>query len=272
MKNKEVSFDWPADKVERWAVDRLVPYARNARKHSEEQVEQIAESLKRYGWTMPVLAGEDGSIIAGHGRVLAAKVLGYEEVPVMTARGWSEEQRRSYAIADNKLALNSAWDLELLAAELQTLDVEHDIRVLGFSDGELADLFGTGAAGDGATDATYTSKFDAPHYEPSGNTPELAELVNGAKASELADQIRSASVSDAEKSFLLRATERHTVFDFRKIADYYASASPEMQDLMERSALVIIDFGKAIENGYVTVNKRITAQYAQDVDDDDHDD
>ena len=87
---------WPADKVERWPVTRLVPYARNARTHSPAQVEQIAASIKEWGWTNPILIDEDGTIIAGHGRVLAAQSAGILDVPVMIARGWTEAQRRAY--------------------------------------------------------------------------------------------------------------------------------------------------------------------------------
>jgi ParB-like chromosome segregation protein Spo0J len=99
--------EWPADKVERWKIDRLIPYARNARTHDEAQVAQIAASIREWGWTVPVLVDEQGTIIAGHGRVLAARKLGYTEVPVMVARGWSEAQRRAYVLADNKLAENA---------------------------------------------------------------------------------------------------------------------------------------------------------------------
>src|SRR5262252_4451841 len=96
---------WPADRVERKSVDALVPYARNARTHSDAQIAQIVQSIEQYGFTVPVLADESGNLIAGHGRVLAAKRLGLAEVPVMTAVGWTETERRAYALIDNKLAL-----------------------------------------------------------------------------------------------------------------------------------------------------------------------
>lgn len=98
---------WPADKVERRPIDSLIPYARNSRTHSEEQIAQIAASMKEWGWTNPVLIDEDGGIIAGHGRILAARKLGLEEAPVVVAKGWSEAQKRAYIIADNKLAENA---------------------------------------------------------------------------------------------------------------------------------------------------------------------
>ena len=105
---------WPADRVERRLTASLVPYARNSRTHSAEQVEQIAASIREWGWTVPVLVDENDGLIAGHARVMAAKQLGLAEVPVMVATGWSEAQRRAYVIADNKLALNAGWDDALL--------------------------------------------------------------------------------------------------------------------------------------------------------------
>jgi hypothetical protein len=130
---------WPADKVERRPIKSLLPYARNARTHSDEQVAQIAASMKEWGWTNPILVDEGGTIIAGHGRVLAAKRLGITDAPVMVAEGWSEEKKRAYVLADNKLALNAGWDTEMLAAEIGDLDgAGFDISLLGFSDAELA--------------------------------------------------------------------------------------------------------------------------------------
>ena len=106
---------WPADKVERRAIETLIPYARNARTHSDEQVAQIAASMREWGWTNPILIDEAGGIIAGHGRVLAARQLGLTDAPCMVATGWSDAQRRAYVLADNKLALNAGWDAEMLS-------------------------------------------------------------------------------------------------------------------------------------------------------------
>ncbi len=97
-------MDWPADKVERWAVNRLIPFAKNARTHSDEQVAQIAASIREFGFSNPILIDEDGGVIAGHGRLSAARQLGLADVPVMVAAGWSETQKRAYVLADNKLA------------------------------------------------------------------------------------------------------------------------------------------------------------------------
>jgi len=131
----------PADKVERWSIDKLVPYARNSRTHSDEQVAQIAASIKEWGWTTPVLVDEQGSIIAGHGRTLAAQRLKMTEVPVMVASGWSDAKKRAYIIADNKLALNAGWDESMLALELGEIsDLGFDITLTGFGKDELASI------------------------------------------------------------------------------------------------------------------------------------
>jgi site-specific DNA-methyltransferase (adenine-specific) len=131
----------PADKVERWDIKRLIPYAKNSRTHSDAQVAQIAASIREWGWTTPILVDEAGSIIAGHGRLQAARLLKMTEVPVVIASGWSDAQKRAYVIADNKLALNAGWDNELLALELNELgDAGFDLELTGFTDEEIKAL------------------------------------------------------------------------------------------------------------------------------------
>jgi len=137
----ETKQAWPADKIERRKVDDFVPYARNARTHSNEQVMQIAASIKEWGWTNPILVDEEGGIIAGHGRVLAALKLGIEDVPAMVATGWTDAQKRAYILADNQLALNAGWDMEMLQVELRELDdLEFDVDLIGFDGDFLANI------------------------------------------------------------------------------------------------------------------------------------
>ena len=139
---------WPADKVERWRIDRLVPYARNARTHSDAQVAQIAASVQEWGWTVPVIVDEQGGLIAGHARVMAAQRLSLTEVPVIVARGWSDTKKSAYILADNKLALNAGWDPELLRLELSDLrEMGQDLQVIGFAEDEIAALFSDGRRG-----------------------------------------------------------------------------------------------------------------------------
>lgn len=142
---------WPADQVEHWPISRLTPYARNARTHSDEQIAQIAASIKEWGWTNPILVDEGGGIIAGHGRLVAAQRMGVEAVPVMVARGWSRAQKQAYILADNQLALNAGWNDELLKFELSDLsDLGFDLSLTGFAEHEIAAL--TAAGNPGLTD------------------------------------------------------------------------------------------------------------------------
>ncbi|MFN3656814.1 MAG: site-specific DNA-methyltransferase [Pseudolabrys sp.] len=152
---------WPANSVERWPLAKLVPYAANAKLHPVEQINLLTESIARWGWTIPVLVDEAGEIIAGHGRVMAAKRLGLAEAPVMVARGWSEAQKRSYRLADNRLA-ESGWDKELLALELNALAAMPDVEVpgLGFSQAELDRLLDP-IDRPGATDPDETPEREA---------------------------------------------------------------------------------------------------------------
>lgn len=131
----------PADKIERRSIQKLIPYARNSRTHSDAQVAQIAASIKEWGWTMPILVDEQGGIIAGHGRVLAARSLGHKDVPVVIASGWSETKKRAYVIADNKLALNAGWDNDMLKAEIDELiESGYGMDLIGFDSDDLEKL------------------------------------------------------------------------------------------------------------------------------------
>jgi ParB-like chromosome segregation protein Spo0J len=158
-------MEWPADRVERRPIGGLLPYARNARTHSEEQITQIAASIREWGWTMPVLVDEEGGIIAGHGRVLAARKLGLADVPVMVARGWTRAQKQAYVLADNTLTLNAGWDDALLPIELADLaEMGFDLSLTGFGEKEIAAL---SAFNEGLTDPDEVPELPAhPISEP----------------------------------------------------------------------------------------------------------
>lgn len=124
------------------SVEKLIPYARNARKHSDEQVAQIAASIREFGFNAPVLIDAEDGIIAGHGRVLAARKLGLTEVPCVRLSHLSDTQKRAYILADNKLALNSDWDQEMLGIEIKGLsEIGMDLTISGFSSAEIGNLF-----------------------------------------------------------------------------------------------------------------------------------
>lgn len=147
--------------IEQRAIGALIPYARNARTHSDAQVAQIAASIVEFGWTNPILVDGGNGVIAGHGRLLAARQLGLDTVPVIELAHLSPAQKRAYILADNRLAENAGWDDELLALELAELrDAEFDLDLLGFSDEEIDELLGAGE------DAGLTDEDAAPEPEP----------------------------------------------------------------------------------------------------------
>jgi len=134
--------------IEYWPLDRLIPYARNARTHSPAQVAEIAGSIRAFGFSNPILVGEDADIVAGHGRLAAARKLGLTEAPVIVLRGLSDTQRRQLVLADNRIALNAGWDTEMLSLELADLSaIGIDLSILGFSSKELAAALSAGAGG-----------------------------------------------------------------------------------------------------------------------------
>tara|TARA_B000000609_G_scaffold153362_1_gene141794 strand:+ start:755 stop:1417 length:663 start_codon:yes stop_codon:yes gene_type:complete len=154
---------WPATKIVLFETDKLIPYARNSRVHSTEQIAQIAASIQEWGFTVPILIDEKNTLIAGHGRLLAAQKLELKKIPVMIAKGWSDAQKRAYVIADNKLAINAEWDEELLKVEIKQLELEKfDISTMGFELDELTDLFLDKDFGE--TDA-FDEWQDMPEYD-----------------------------------------------------------------------------------------------------------
>lgn len=139
--------------IENRPIEALIPYARNSRTHSDAQVAQIAASIREFGWTNPVLVDGSNGIIAGHGRVLAARKLGFDQVPVIELAHLTESQKRAYVLADNKLAENAGWDDELLRIELEALQAAgFDLSLTGFADDELAALMADLAGNEGLTD------------------------------------------------------------------------------------------------------------------------
>ncbi|MBG4836050.1 site-specific DNA-methyltransferase [Pseudomonas aeruginosa] len=154
-----MSASWLADKIEQWPTAKLLPYARNARTHSDDQVAQIAASIAEFGFTNPILAGSDGIIVAGHGRLAAAQKLGLEIVPVVVLDHLSPTQRRALVIADNRIAENAGWDDAMLRIELEALQLEgFDLDITGFDADALAELI----AGDEPDNQSQTDENAVP--------------------------------------------------------------------------------------------------------------
>lgn len=140
-------------KITQKKVESLIPYVKNSRTHSDAQVAQIAASIKEFGWTNPILVDGDNGIIAGHGRLLAARKLGYKEVPTIELADLTETQKRAYIIADNRLALNAGWDNEMLTIELNNLLADgFALELLGFDPIEMQTLLNDGPDFEPATE------------------------------------------------------------------------------------------------------------------------
>lgn len=173
-----MTLSFSPDRIETWPIARLQPYAKNAKVHGADQVAKIAASMAEFGWTVPCLVGDDGELIAGHGRVLAATQLGLTDAPVIVLGHLTEAQRRAYRLADNKLTELGNWDEALLSAELQELLAEdYDVSLIGFDDSELDALL---AGEGGETDDTREAEdvVPEPQDEPISRPGDLWLLGN----------------------------------------------------------------------------------------------
>lgn len=232
-------------KIVKIKLSELTPYKGNAKQHPKEQIEQIKESIQRFKNCDPIAVwGDKNIIVEGHGRYMALKQLGYDEVDCIRLDHLTDEERRAYTLVHNKLTMNSDFDVNTLTSELEDI-INIDMTDFGF---ELEDE---------DEDNPYSQKVKVPQYEITGAAPSIVELTEEDKTNELEAEINASSVTDEEKKFLLKAAQRHMGFNYKLIAEYYANASEEMQELMEKSALVIIDYDDAIANGYTKMMNKI---------------
>ena len=184
-------MNWLAEKIDTWPVAKLLPYARNARTHSDEQIAKIAASIAEFGFVNPILAGADGLIVAGHGRLLAARKLGLDEVPVVVLDHLSDTQRRALVLADNRLAELSSWDQDLLRIELEALEeADFDLDLTGFDEAFLDDLFSEEPDNAGHTDPDSAPEAPTEPITQPGDIWQLGEhrLVCGDATDALAYQ------------------------------------------------------------------------------------
>lgn len=230
-------------------TSELIPYENNPR-HNDGAVEAVANSIKEFGFKVPIVIDSKNVIVAGHTRLKAAEKLGLKTVPCVIADDLTPEQVNAFRLADNKTGELAEWDYILLDEELQKLKGEIDMDQFGFD--SVEDEM------QAAEDDTYTSTINVPTYEPTmDEPPAIEELTDTEKYNDLLVQINRSKCTKEEKEFLRLAAARHIVFDYKKIAEYYAHASDEMQNFMEKSALVIIDYDKAIEYGYAKIKSEI---------------
>ena len=254
-------------------LDAIEDLQGNLKKRSKKDIDGIIKSIERYGFSFPFFVWNgDGHnrCMDGHGRIQALCEMRKRGVslplfPVAYIDAVDENEAKQ-----KLLRLNSQYGQMSMDSVLEfTSGLEVEWDELALPDGETMSI-GSQAAGveAGSIENEYTRKVTSPSYEPSDIVPELKDLIDTVKTQRLIDEIKSSGISEDEKDFLIQAAKRHTVFNYRNIADYYSNADTEMQGLMESSALVIIDFNKAIENGYVKLSEQIAEQYKSDYDDD----
>jgi hypothetical protein len=242
-------------------ISTLVPDPHTARKHDARNVDAIAESLREHGQRKPVVAQKVGDALvirAGNGTLQAAKKLGWKRLAVLVVEEDDREATR-FALRDNRTAELAEWDDEALRKALQECaESEAEIAALGWNPDEFkVDEDQSASASSTSSDSPYTKKIKAPIYEPTGAKPSVEMLYDRGKADRLLADVAAANLPDEVRSFLRFAAERHTVFNYRQIAEFYAHADEKTQGLMEASALVIIDFDKAIEHGFVRLTERL---------------
>lgn len=245
-------------KIEIRPLASITQYARNPRRN-QSAVATVKASLKEYGWQQPIVVDAEGVIIAGHTRYLAALELGWTDAPVQVAEGLTPAQVKAYRIMDNRSHERAEWDMDLLALEMEDLkELEIGLELTGFGDEDLAGIFDNDNKAPQADNVNnYSRKIEPPIYTPKGDKPDESELFDITKTTQLISEINRANLPDEISAFLKHAAHRHTQFRFDRIAEYYCHSSADVQDLMERSALIIIDFNKSIEYGFVKLSEKL---------------
>jgi hypothetical protein len=226
----------------------------NPRKINETKINQLKKSLVEFPEMLklrPIVVDSNYVVLGGNMRLKACMDLGIELIPVVKAEDLTEDQKKEFIIKDNVSFGEWDWDI-----------IESDFDI------DLVQDWGLDVPIDEETEEEkYTRKIKAPTYEPMNQKPKIEQLVDTSRMMELINKIENSDISDEEKQFLILASYRHIVFDYSKIADFYAHSNQQMQELMESSALVIIDYNKAIEEGYVRLSQTLSELYSEDHDD-----
>lgn len=249
--------------VVRVALDDLTPDPENPRKHSNRNLEAIRASLKAHGQVAPLVVQKGtGTIIGGNATAASLAAIGETSAEVVFIE-CDEAERRQLAVRLNRTAELAEWDTSILGSYLAELG--DGAAAFGFDSDEVdafVDAFNPEPEPE--PDDPYTAKVEAPIYEVTGECPAVGDLYDNARTVQLVKEIEQADIDDEVRAFLLEAAGRHTAFRYDRIAEYYAHASAPVQKLMEDSALVIIDFEKAIELGFVKLTQELCDAYLDD--------
>ena len=237
--------------IELIEINKLKPATYNPRQISTKQYNDLKKSIQKFDLVDPIIVNKDMTVIGGHQRLKICKELKYKDVDCVVL-DLSKEEERELNIRLNKSG--GEFDMDILANEFNI----DDLVDWGFKHIDL------GLNIDKIDENPYTDKIEAPKYEVSNEKPNVKDLYDVNKTNTLIKKIKNSNIDKADKDFLIKSAQRHLVFDYSKIADYYVHSSKEVQELMEDSALIIIDFDKAIKQGYVRLSKEITEQYIEE--------
>lgn len=222
--------------IEYRAIGELCPNEKNSRKHSPQQIEQLMASIQKFGFTVPIAIDDKDVVICGHGRLAAAKKLGMDEVPTIKLGHLTEEQKRAYLIADNKIAENSNWDNDELRKEIKELETSFDFGELGFFPTEMDKLFPPIEEVLEKTTAEPENKEETL-YDPS-KAPPLEKLYNRDECEKLQAKIRKMPMSEGLREFLLMAAERTVKYDFFACWDYCETLNQNLKPLFKKCGLI----------------------------------
>ena len=238
-------------------ISELKPYEFNPREITEKGLKDLRKSIDKFGLAEPIIVNKDNIIIGGHARYFVLKEKGIKVVECYEPnRLLNENEYKELNIRLNK-NIAGKFDFDILANHF---DVD-ELLDWGFEDYEFG--INTDDVIEDEKDR-YTDKIEAPIYKIKGEKPKINDLLDKSKEKELINEIENSNLSKEEKLFLIESAKRHIVFNYENIAEYYAHASKEMQELMEKSALVIIDFNKAIEYGYIELTNELKERFRID--------
>ena len=240
-------------------VEDLKPYENNPR-FNDDAVEYVANSIKEFGFKVPIIVDKNNVIVAGHTRYKASLELGLEEVPCIIADDLTDEQVKAFRLADNKVSEKASWNLDLLNEELEGI-LDLDMSQFDFNKINVDDINIDIEDNEGNRFSTETK---IPQYNVEGLDVSYNDMINCDKYNELIKEIDEADISEDDKKFLELAATRHLRFNYRNIAEFYVKADKKVQNLMEKSALVFIDFEDAIANGYVRLSSKISEAIGND--------
>jgi len=251
-------------------ISELTPFQGDLKSLSDENYEKLKKEILELGFSEPIsvwMKGGKALTLNGHQRARTLQRMadeGYKipAIPISQVEASSEKQAKLKVLAlTSQYGEMTAESLSLFLDEAD-INLDEAMESFRFPEVDFNEMFGGDPEGDGDGDE-YATKIEVPIYEPTGEKPGIEDLYDGNKTSGLKEEIDKADIPEDEKAFLRAAAGRHNVFNYEKIANYYAQSSPEIQGLMEKSALVIIDFDKAVEQGFVNLSDELVEKYAE---------